>query len=98
MGASPVTLQTRGRIGVVVIDNPPVNAISLAVVQGLIAGLDAFERDSSLQALVLHCAGRTWVAGGDISAFDDPEFSAAPLNLNPAVTPTRQGRFEASGW
>ena len=80
MGASPVTLQTRGRIGVLVIDNPPVNAISLAVVQGLIAGLDAFERDSSLQALVLHCAGRTWVAGGDISAFDDPDFSAAPLN------------------
>ena len=80
MAASPVSLQTRGRIGVLVVDNPPVNAISPNVVSGLIAALDAFERDSSLQALVLHCEGRTWVAGGDIGAFDDPAFTAGPLN------------------
>ncbi len=80
MAASPVSLQTRGRIGVLVVDNPPVNAISTNVVSGLIAALDAFERDISLQALVLHCEGRTWVAGGDIGAFDDPAFTAGPLN------------------
>ena len=78
--ASPVTLRPHGAIGVLHIDNPPVNALSPATVQGLIDGLAAFEADASLVALVLHCEGRTWVAGGDIASFDDPAFSATPFN------------------
>jgi Enoyl-CoA hydratase/isomerase len=78
--ASPVTLRPHGTIGVLHIDNPPVNALSPATVQGLIDELAAFEADASLVALVLHCKGRTWVAGGDIASFDDPAFSAAPFD------------------
>lgn len=77
---SSVTLVRSGDVCVLVIDNPPVNALSAAVVQGLIESLDAFERDPRYVALVMHCAGRTFIAGGDIAEFEDPAFSAAPLN------------------
>jgi 3-hydroxyacyl-CoA dehydrogenase len=80
MSTSPVTLKTEGAVGVLVIHNPPVNALSPETVQGLIDGLEAFEAQSGLQALVVHCEGRTFVAGGDIAAFEDPAFSAAPYN------------------
>lgn len=75
-----IVFQREGRIGLIVIDNPPVNAISAPVTAGLSTALTEFERASDLDALVLCCAGRTWVAGGDLAAFDDPAFSAAPLN------------------
>lgn len=80
MSSSPVTLKSEGAIGVLVIDNPPVNALSPATVQGLIDGLAAFEARADLKALVVHCEGRTFVAGGDIAAFEDPAFSAVPYN------------------
>jgi 3-hydroxyacyl-CoA dehydrogenase len=75
-----VTFSREGRIGLVLIDNPPVNAISPAVTEGLVQALARFEASPELQALVLCCAGRTWVAGGDIAAFESPTFTAAPLN------------------
>jgi 3-hydroxyacyl-CoA dehydrogenase len=78
--SNTVSFQAQGRIGLITLDSPPVNAISPAVVQGLIAALGAFEARPELEALVLACAGRTWVAGGDIAAFEDPSFSAAPFN------------------
>jgi len=80
MTLSPVTLHEQDAVGVLRIQNPPVNALSPAVVHGLIAGLEAFEDKPHLKALVVHCEGRTFVAGGDIAAFEDPGFSAAPLN------------------
>lgn len=80
MSTSPVTLSIDGTIGVLVVNNPPVNALSPATVQGLIDALAAFEARPELQALVVHCEGRTFVAGGDIAAFEDPAFSAAPYN------------------
>ncbi|MBS3997870.1 MAG: enoyl-CoA hydratase/isomerase family protein, partial [Hydrogenophaga sp.] len=80
MSTSPVTLKTEGAVGVLVIHNPPVNALSPETVQGLIDGLAAFEAQPALQALVVHCEGRTFVAGGDIAAFENPAFSAVPYN------------------
>ena len=78
--AQPVSLARRGDIALLRIDHPPVNALSPAVIEGLAGALDAFEQDRSARALVLACAGRTFVAGGDIASFDDPAFSAAPFN------------------
>lgn len=77
---NPVHLKRRGDVSIALIDNPPVNAISSAVVAGLDAAVAAFQQDTSSRALVIACAGRTFVAGGDIAAFDDPAFSAAPFN------------------
>ncbi|MDA7415961.1 3-hydroxyacyl-CoA dehydrogenase NAD-binding domain-containing protein [Xenophilus arseniciresistens] len=80
MNRSPVSLQREGDIGLLLIDNPPVNALSPDTVQGLIDALAAFEAAPELRALVLACEGRTFVAGGDIAAFEDPDFSAVPYN------------------
>ena len=75
-----VSYQRRDRLAELVIDNPPVNVLSKAVVAGLSRALDLFEEDVAAEGLVIRCAGRTFVAGGDISLFDDPRFSAGPFN------------------
>lgn len=76
---NPVCLHRRDHIGLLYIDNPPVNALSPAVFQALSETFDEFERDTSLTALIILGAGRTFVAGGDIAAFDSEDFSAAGL-------------------
>lgn len=76
----PITFDREGRIGLILINNPPVNAMSEPVVTGLTAALDRFEAAGDLDALVLYCAGRTWMAGADIATFEDPGFSAKPFN------------------
>ena len=80
MNPSPVTLQREGDIALLLIDNPPVNALGKSTVQGLIEALAAFQADTTARALVIACEGRTFVAGGDIAAFEDPDFSAVPYN------------------
>ena len=76
----PITLTRQGAVALLRIDNPPVNALATPVIEGLATALDAFERDLAAQALVIACAGRTFVAGGDIASFDQPDFSAQPFN------------------
>ncbi len=75
-----VYLQRHGAIAVLLIANPPVNALSAEVIAGLAAALDAFEADRSYAAFLVHCEGRTFVAGGDITTFDDPKFSTSLYN------------------
>jgi 3-hydroxyacyl-CoA dehydrogenase len=78
---SPVTFEREGRMGLILIDNPPVNAISGPFIAGLGEALSRFEAAEELDALVLYCAGRTFVAGADIASFEDPAgFSAKPFN------------------
>jgi 3-hydroxyacyl-CoA dehydrogenase len=67
-----VALSRQGEIGIVTIDNPPVNSISKAVRQGLIDAVAATEADAGISAVVLVCAGRTFIAGADIREFDKP--------------------------
>jgi 3-hydroxyacyl-CoA dehydrogenase len=68
----PVTFERRGAATVITVDNPPVNALSYAVREGLVRALDAAERDDECQAIVLICSGRTFIAGADIREFDQP--------------------------
>lgn len=67
--STPVTLEARDGIAVITIDNPPVNALSPGVPEGLLACLERFEGDGSLKAAVLTCAGKTFIAGADIREF-----------------------------
>lgn len=67
-----VTLERDGDCAVVTIDNPPVNAASHAVRQGLMEAVAACEADASVRAVILRCAGRTFVAGADIREFGQP--------------------------
>jgi enoyl-CoA hydratase/carnithine racemase len=61
---SVVRVDRQGAVGIIVIDNPPVNANSQAVRQGLLDAIAAAEADSAVDAIVIDCDGRTFVAGG----------------------------------
>lgn len=63
------SIEKRNSIGIIWIDNPPVNAISLTVREGLMSAVAAAAADDEIKALVLACRGRTFMAGADISEF-----------------------------
>ncbi len=67
-----VDFSSEGRIGVITIDSPPVNALSQGVRQGLADGFQAAIADDTVEAIVLICAGRTFIAGADIREFGKP--------------------------
>ena len=67
-----VDLDRRGHIAVLTVNNPPVNALSQHVRQGLHDGLAQAAADPDVQAIVITCAGRTFVAGADITEFGKP--------------------------
>ena len=67
-----VSIHTQGRVAVVTIDNPPVNASSQSVRAGLLEALATTEADPEITSVVLACAGRTFVAGADVREFDLP--------------------------
>ena len=69
--SSPVRYELQGNIGVITVDNPPVNALSHAVRQGLLDAITAAESDAS-EAVVIICDGRTFFAGADITEFGKP--------------------------
>ena len=54
-------------IGILTIDYPPVNALSIHTRTALDEGFRQFAADDSVKAIVLICAGRTFIAGADIS-------------------------------
>ena len=64
-----VTVEKRGSIRIIWVDHPPVNAISHAIRQGLIEAVKSAAGDDEIQALVLACRGRTFMAGADITEF-----------------------------
>lgn len=67
-----VSVERHDAIAHVLIDNPPVNALSVTVRQGLMDAVAQTNADASIRAIVLSCAGRTFVAGADVSEFDKP--------------------------
>jgi len=67
-----VDLAARGRVAVLTVDNPPVNALSQHVRKGLHDGIKQATADGAVQAIVIVCAGRTFIAGADITEFGKP--------------------------
>lgn len=59
-------------VGVIAIDNPPVNALGINVRRALVEGFDRFAADPAVKAVVLICNGRTFFAGADIAEFRKP--------------------------
>ncbi len=70
--AEVVSYRREGKIAVITVDNPPVNALSLPVRAGLAKAFTQFAADAQAGAAVLICAGRTFIAGADITEFDKP--------------------------
>lgn len=67
-----VRYERDGNVALVITDNPPVNALGIAVREGLQAALEQAIADEAAQAVVLVCEGRTFFAGADISEFGKP--------------------------
>ncbi|MBW6496353.1 MAG: enoyl-CoA hydratase/isomerase family protein [Burkholderiaceae bacterium] len=61
-----VTVTASGDLAHVAIDNPPVNALSQAVRQGLMQAVADLKDQAGVRAVILCCAGRSFVAGADI--------------------------------
>ncbi len=69
---SVVELCREDEIAVVLVDNPPVNALKHEVRLGLMEAFSQARDDPAVAAIVLACAGRTFIAGADITEFDKP--------------------------
>jgi len=67
-----VDLDRRGHVAVLTVNNPPVNALSRHVRQGLHDGLKQAGADAAVHGVVITCAGRTFIAGADITEFGKP--------------------------
>ena len=65
----PVTRRDENGIAVVTIDSPPVNVLSAQVRHGLIEAFASISADPAVEAVVLICGGRTFIAGFDITEF-----------------------------
>src|SRR6266550_4046167 len=64
-----VTFSNQDGIGVITINNPPVNALSPGVPEGILAAVQQAQSDDAIKAIVLIGSGRTFIAGADIREF-----------------------------
>jgi 3-hydroxyacyl-CoA dehydrogenase len=78
-------LTREGDIAVVTINSPPVNALSADVRDGLRDGVRQAAADSAAKAIVVICAGRTFIAGADIAEFGKPPKGATLPELQSAL-------------
>ena len=60
---------TDSNIAILTLNSPPVNALSAQVREGLHEGIKKAKDDKSVEAIVLICKGRTFIAGADITEF-----------------------------
>ncbi|WP_042297082.1 3-hydroxyacyl-CoA dehydrogenase NAD-binding domain-containing protein [Paraburkholderia bannensis] len=86
--ASPVTHELRGKVLLVTVDNPPVNALGVDVRRGLAAAIEHAEANAAVQAVLIIGAGRNFIAGADIREFGKPP--------QPPALPDVCNRIEAS--
>jgi 3-hydroxyacyl-CoA dehydrogenase len=69
---SPISTRRHGDVLIVLSNNPPVNALSTAVRQGLVDAIAEAEADDAVRAVVIACEGQTFFAGADITEFGKP--------------------------
>ncbi len=80
--SSMVGMHRDGDIAVIVVDNPPVNALKHEVRLGLHDAFASANAAKDVAGIVLTCAGRTFIAGADITEFDKPPQSPSLIDLN----------------
>src|SRR5579872_105368 len=69
---SVADLTSHGDVAVLTLNSPPVNALSAAVRDGLKRGVETADAEAGVKAIVIICAGRTFIAGADIAEFGKP--------------------------
>ncbi|MGV3552050.1 3-hydroxyacyl-CoA dehydrogenase NAD-binding domain-containing protein [Rhizobium sp.] len=78
VGSEAVRIERRDTVAVVTIDHPPVNALGFALREPLGQALEALRDDTGVEAIVLTCAGRGFIAGADIAEFGTPRSRQSP--------------------
>jgi len=85
-----VELRRDGEVALIVVDNPPVNALKHEVRTGLIDAFTQARDDAGVAAIVLACAGRTFIAGADITEFDQPPRSPGTADVISLIESVRK--------
>ena len=85
---SQASIERRDGVAIISINNPPVNALSQPVREGLTRSIDEVAADDDVEAIVIICTGRTFIAGADIREFGRPP--------EPPYLPDVVARIEAS--
>ncbi|WP_417843266.1 3-hydroxyacyl-CoA dehydrogenase NAD-binding domain-containing protein [Thalassospira sp.] len=67
-----VSVEFSGSVALICIDNPPINATSHAVRAGLMDAINQIAQNTTVTAAVLYCTGKTFIAGADITEFNQP--------------------------
>ena len=86
-----VTTSQDGEILILSVNNPPVNALSWHVRQGISDGIEQGLKDDGVKAIVIRCEGQTFIAGADITEFgkppQGPDFNAVLNTIETATKP-----------
>ena len=86
-----VTTSQDGEILVLSVNNPPVNALSWHVRQGISDDIEQGLKDDGVKAIVIRCEGQTFIAGADITEFgkppQGPDFNAVLNKIEMATKP-----------
>jgi 3-hydroxyacyl-CoA dehydrogenase len=73
-----VATELQDNIAVIVVNNPPVNALSAGVPDGIAQAIEAAEADANVSAVVLLGAGKTFIAGADIKQLEEMAWGKGP--------------------
>ena len=80
-----IQLTKDGDIAIITINNPPVNAISPGVPEGISEAIDQINADSTVTAAVVIGGGRTFIAGADIKEFT--KMTSGKAKTGPGLLP-----------
>jgi 3-hydroxyacyl-CoA dehydrogenase len=80
-----VRYEVRDRVAVITIDNPPVNALSAGVPEGISEAVERAGEDTAADAIVLIGAGSTFIAGADINIFNELKTREQSIERSQAV-------------
>ncbi len=86
---SVTELDVEGDIAVLTLNSPPVNALSADVRDGLALGVAQAAANPAVRALVIICAGKTFIAGADIAAFGKPPKGTSTLETLRSIEAAR---------
>jgi len=81
-----VTYTRQDDVAIATVNNPPVNALSLEVRQGLMAAIERAASDPQIRALIVIGGGKTFVAGADIKDFGKPYVEPSLYTIIDALT------------
>lgn len=78
-GNAHVLYRQNGDVGVITINNPPVNALAKQVRLSIAELIDLLQSDRAIKAIVIHGAGRNFCGGADIREFNTPDRAVRPM-------------------